>query len=416
MSKFLKLRYAMESAVQSGSVQRIAESLNLKPVSHPEQQANRLTAAALAMSSIKRFYEGFFGTETLGKAMAEGRALRLSNPALYAETMRQADTALTDLTPIRAERAILEAMTTSDLAYGIYTLRGALQRNLIPPFQSDLFALAGTPRIVDDFLPIRSAYGVQLADRFLKQRAEGTNVQYTGWLGVNDSYTVSNLELALGITWEALKGDRFNEFQDAMFQLGVNAARTRAWVLLDAIRRLATRVPLPDSAFGPTIGNIEAVQAFLANQTYLGANVSRSITDLYVPNKWKILTQTTINTPNVAYTGGQTGPLAQASPVNPVYQIGAVHAEQIITEAGIDPNWPAGSSIGDWIAADRTAVPLEMAVMSGFEGGARTLTRIAETVEFDFGSFENHIFEVKVSDVVGATVPNKSAVVVVAGS
>ncbi len=410
-----RLRATMESAVHSGQVAQITKTLGITHKYDEGQLAQRLTAGALVMSSLKKFYEGYFGARRFRAAMEEGRKLRTSSPAAYADFMRAHESQLSDLRPIRAERAILEALTTSDLAYALATLRDSTRIDNTPVFETALTDLAGILETVQDFGEIRTRNPIQLGDRFLKRRPEGTNLQYTSWTAATGSFTVVNNELGVSITWEALLNDRLREFQDALYELGQAAARSRALALLDAIRRGATRVTLPNGSKGPNIDNLEAMQAFLSDQTYQGSPVSRTITDIFVPNAWKILAAQSIRAETVGYTGGASGALATTNPTNPVYQLGDVHGEPIMTEAPIDPDW-TGANVKDWIVADRTGNPLQHAVLAGFEGGARTLTRIAETVELDLGSFENHIFEVKISDVYGAAVRNPTAIAIASGT
>jgi hypothetical protein len=59
---------------------------------------------------------------------------------------------------------------------------------------------------------------------------------------------------------------------------------------------------------------------------------------------------------------------------------------------------------------------LEVATLSGFEGGPRTYTKLPDVIEHpEEGSFDNHTISVKFGDAVGATVTDDNGVVRVNG-
>jgi hypothetical protein len=405
----------MLEAVRSGQARRIFESVGVTPnSSDPVQQANRLTATMLMMSCTAKFYEGYYG-ELLGKKIEEGRKLRTTDAKAYANVMRQFESLIPDLRATRAEMRVVEAMTTSDLAYGIAAARDAVRRENLPPFQTALFDIVRR-RTVDDFNPVQARAGVNLLHRFLPMVAEGANVQYTGWVGQGDYYSAAKFELAVALTWEAILRDKLGEFQDAMYELGQAAARTRAWAVVDAIRRGATRLLLPDGAMGPNISNIQAVRAWLANQNVDGKVVSRMLSDIYVPIPFSDTADLALGSPGTSFIGYPQGAgLGQQLPtMNPVFGKAVSHPEAILTEAGVD-EYP-GQDINDWIGVARDTRPVEVATLSGFEGGPRTLTRVADTVEFDSGSFSQMIFEFKILDAYGAAVSDKTGVVIASGN
>ncbi|MBZ9715281.1 hypothetical protein [Deinococcus multiflagellatus] len=414
MSRFETLRHKMLDAVRTGQARRFYESTGVTPsTGNLTQQANHLTATVLAMSCIRKFYEGYFGT-LLGEKIAEGRKLRTSDDKAYAAAMRTYESLIPDLRGIRAEMRVVEAMTSSDLAYGIAAARDAVRRENLPPFQTDLFDIVRR-RTVEDFNPVRARGGVNLLNRFLTLVAEGANVEYTGWVGQGEFYSVAKYELALALTWEALQKDKLGEFQDAMYELGQAAARTRAWAVVDAIRRMANRLPLPNGGLGPNISNINAVRSYLANQLDAqGRPVARALTDLFVPIGHVGTADTAMASQQLAYVGYAAGNPQQLPTANPVYRAATVHGEEILTLMGVD-DYP-GHNINDWIAVARGTTPVEVAVLRGFEGGPRTLTRIAETVEFDSGSFSQMIFEVKVLDALGAAVSDKTGILIASGN
>ncbi|AFZ67078.1 hypothetical protein [Deinococcus peraridilitoris] len=399
MSNFHKLRAAMREAAYRNQLP-----------AHTDP--DRLTATTIALASIKRFYEGYYG-KLLGEKIDEGRKLRTTDAQAYERTMETMEGLLGDLHAMRAERRVIETLTSSDFAYGLALTRDIVRRDNLPAFNSDLMAIARR-RVVNNFKPVRARGGVNLLDRFLRLRPEATNVQYTGFVGEGELYSAANYELALTLTWEMILNDELGEFQDAMYELGQAAARTRAWIIVDAIRRMATRVPLPNGALGPDIGNINAIVSYLGDQSVGERNISRLVTDIYVPNTSAPVARTAIGSPTIAYVGYPSATGFQAGTANPVYQIADVHPEAILTEMDI-ADYP-GANRKDWIALDRNAAPLELAVLRGYEAGPRTLTKVADTIEFDQGSFDNHIFSVKVSDVAGGAVSDKTAVVIAGGT
>jgi len=407
------LRERMSRAVRSGAVRRAFESSGVRPnTSDPESQTDQLVATFVGMSLISRFYEGYYGKRFTDQ-MEEGRKLRVSDPKLHAATIARLENQVKDLRKMRGQIRVVEAITTSDLIYGLATTRDIVRRENLPVFKSDLFDLADL-RTVENFNPVAARNSVNLLNRFLPRAPEGTNVQYTGWIGTGELYSASKFEVALSLTWEAILNDTLGEYQDAMFQLGQAAARTRAWVLLDAIRTQAFRLPLPNAALGPNISNLDAARNYLANQTVSGNPVSRGITDIYVPNNLIGTANASLTSQGLTYGGYVNTVTPGMSTTNPVFGIATPHAETIITEAGVADY--AGQSVNDWIAADRSTKPLELARVRGFEAGPRTLTRVSEEVEFDMGDFSQMVFEMKILDAVGAAVKDKSGIILVAGN
>jgi len=407
------LRVTMRGAVQSGAVRRAYESAGVRPnTGDPESQSDQLVSTFVGMSLIKRFYEGYYGKRFTDQ-MEEGRKLRVSDPKLHAATIKRLEALVIDLSQMRGKIRVVEAITTSDLIYGLATTRDIVRRDNLPAFRSDLFDLAKL-RTVENFNPVAARGSVNLLDRFLPRTPEGTNVRYTGWIGTGEYYSASKFEVGVSITWEAIMNDTLGEYQDAMYELGQAAARTRAWVLLDAVRTQAFRLPLPNAALGPNIGNIDAARNYLANQTVNGRPVSRGISDIYLPNNWTGTANAALTSQGLTYGGYVNTTTPGMSTSNPVYGIALPHAETIITEAGVDAY--AGQSVNDWIAADRTTQPLELSRLRGFEAGPKTLTRVSETAEFDSGDFGQMVFEMKILDAIGAAVKDKTGIILVAGA
>lgn len=400
MSQYLhRLRTQMREAVSKGYV---------PTTTNPD----KLTASVLVMTCVKKFHEGYYGA-LLDKKMTEGRALRTSDRAAYDNAMQTFEGLLTDLQGLR-DRRMVEALTGTDLAYGIAAARDASRRERLAPFESDLLALAlQRARTVENLKPVRTRDGVRLADRFLQMRQESTNVAYTSWTGATEMYEVNNWELGLEFTWEMLVNDEFGELQDAMYELGQAAARTRARSVIDAIRARIPRLELPDQALGPIIENIKAIRAHLANQSVNGQVVSRALSDIYVPHLWRSELDVSLESSTVAVVGATpSGDGRFVGTQNSVYRAARPHSEAILTEAApSDPN----HSVKDYIAVDASRRPLEFATLRGFEGGPVTLTKVADTVEFDHGTFDNSLFSVKIKDVHGVGISDATALILVAG-
>lgn len=375
------------------------------------QDADRLTATFIAAACIKRFNEGFHGAVFKDK-LREGAELRVTNPAAYEATLARTAPLLSDLRGIQAELRVVETLTSSDLTYALGTAREIERDRSANPFMTGLYNIVRR-RTVTDLIPVTTSSGVDLADPFLAFRPEGTTHKKTSWTGRTGQLSINNMELGFELTLEMLMGDKFNEFLDAQEELGRAAARTRAWVLVDAIRRDAERITIPTTGSqGPSLANITAIDAYLGYRTIDGRDETRTLTDLYVPGQWRAVANTARNTQTTAPQGGASGPATQVNTTNPLYQAYDVHTEEILSR--MDVSAYAGHAKSDYIAADRAAEPLEFATLAGYEGGARMLTRIADVVEFDsLGSFDRHLIEFKASDWTGAQVRDKSGLLII---
>ncbi|WP_158679886.1 hypothetical protein [Deinococcus sp. NW-56] len=387
----------------------------------PEQVVDRLTMMTILETGIQAFYKGYYGA-LLDENLQRSQDLRISNREGWDMALAAQDGVLEDLTGIRWAHRQTETLTTSDFLLALAYTRDAARRPGYAPFESELLKVART-RTVNNFKPIKARGATNLLHRFLARRPEATNVQYTGFIGQGEFYSAVNYELAIAYTWEMYTNDEIGEFAEAMEELGEAAARTRAWSVIDAVARMAPRLPLLNGEQGPTIQNIQAVKSYLASQTVDGRFVARTMTDLYLPPAWDSLAYVSLN--SQALAGSTQGGLEPN--INPVYRAGTPHNEPLMAEIFNDGpegnpryNDPAAGyadlSDRDWVALDRNARPLEISYLEGFQAGPRTYTRVPDTVELNHGSFENHTFAVKVGDVHAATVAERSAVVIAQGT
>lgn len=373
---------------------------------------DKLTVTTLALTTHKRFYEGLYGEKTMQKYMSEGAELRRKDRAGYEEALKKLAPHLSDLRAMNMNtvRAV-ETLTSSDLVYAIGTARNIEYTNVRTPFQTDLFGLV-KKRSVTDLAPLQAGGGVNLRDRFLRVRAENTTNSKNSWVGRGEFYSILNFEDGFELTWEAILSNQLDEWNDAMYELGQNAARTRAWLIIDAIRRHAPFIELPNGDRGPTIDNIEDAASYLGNQVIDGRTVSRTLTDIYVPGNWRGTASRAVAGSTLVFVGGANGDVQRYNPKNPAENI-TPHYEEVMAEIPIDDS---NQSSLDWIAADPSRQPVEFAALAPFVGGPRILTKIPDIVELDnMGSYSEHVIETKVSDVCGAAVRDKSAVLLVSG-
>lgn len=375
---------------------------------HPD----KLTVVTLALNTHKRFYEGYHGEKVMSNYMREGAELRRKNRPAYEDAIAKLSPHLSDLRAMdmKVVRAV-ETLTSSDLVYSIGMAREAEYSNDRPAFSTDLYDLV-KKRTRNDLTQIVTGGGVNLSERMLRIRAENTSNMKASWSGKGETYSMYNLELGLELTWEAILNNKLDEWNDAMFELGQDALRTRAWLIVDAIRRSANFVELPHGQNGPDIDNIENIAGYLGQQVVDGSTYSRTLTDIYVPGTWRGTAGRAISGNTVVFVGGANSDLQRLTPINPAANV-VPHFEEVMGEIPVSD--PRQSNL-DWIAADPSKKPVEFATLAAFTGGPRILTKIPNIVELDnMGSFSEHVIETKASDVAGAEVRDKTSVVLVSG-
>lgn len=373
---------------------------------------DRLTATGLMIGVVQKFYEGYFG-DALAKNMQKAKELRLENAARYQLELGENAKYLSDFRSVANDMRTLEALTSTDFALGLAWTRANVSRDrdITPPFQTDLLDPEFTTRVtVDSLTPIESRGGVEIAHKFLKRRAESENLIYTHFTATDGFYTVENWELAINYTHETKLSDSYGQIQKAAFRMGVAARRTRALAIVDAIIRKAPRLLLPTAASGPNLDNMTAVDTYTSDMTIGGQNFSQSVTDVFVSGVWK-----TTATAAVAQNGilVMNGTNIDSRP-NPALGWN-VHNEQILALVDWAEDYP-GLDKKTWFAVDRSLVPFEFATLRGFEAGPQTLVEVPATVSLDLGSFDNHLFRIKVVDYIGADVANPAGVLLVPGT
>ena len=376
---------------------------------------DRLTVATLAMNLQAEFYKGYFGRDRMSKALREGAELRRKDPQGYDRELARLAPHLGEIRQMGMNTVrIAETLTSSDLVFAIGTLRDAELNDNRPAFQTDLYDLVNR-RTRNNLKPIRSRGGVELADRLLRVRAENTTNIKTSWIARGTNYSMVNLEEGVELTWEAIVNDELDEQAEVVYELGQNAARTRAWLIVDAVRRSANFVRLPDGDLGPNVDNIDAAAGYLGQQVRNGATYSRSLTDIYVPGIWRQTANRSVNGAQVVIVGGANGDVQRVNPNNPAANT-AVHVEEVMGELPVDTAEYPNQSNADWIAADPARKPVEFSTHTLFAAGPRILTKIPNIVELDnMGSFSEHVIETKVSDVAGAEVTDQTAILLVSG-
>ncbi|AIZ44863.1 hypothetical protein QR90_06725 [Deinococcus radiopugnans] len=357
-----------------------------------EARVMPLTLSLVMESAVQAFHQAYFG-ELLSTEIQNVRGM---DHQATDNAMRRAEGLIGDMTAFR--KVHTETHTTSDFPLALANARQAAQRPAYTYPESDLLNFAAR-RTADNFKALKSNRPGSLGHRVLPVRPESTNLQYGQFYTTQDGYTVANYELGLEYTWEAYRNDEMGDFVAAAADLGATARRTRAWVLLDAIFSRADRITVPTPADGPSIANLDAVADYFALRQVNGRATPRVVSDLFVPTNLARKARRTVDTEF-------TAPMIK----NPVYQLGAVHLEDLITEFA--PEYGLGANA--YIAMDGRAKPLEFAALRGYEGGPKTFTRVVDVQETDMeGNFENHIAAMKVSDNCGGTIRDESSVVIV---
>lgn len=383
------------------------------------ESADRLTLAAVRLEVLKRYAEGFFGKQAVQKAMREAKALRQSDPKAYEKKLEENMVHMSDFRTAYVEARKVERLLSTDVIAAVGDLRDSELNDPRPEFTTNLYKLVYR-RERNNLDVLKTRGGVQLRDPFLETRAEGTTHRKTSWFGTGENYYISNQELGVELTWEALKSaEKYNEFLDAVYELGQNAARTRALMLLLAVHRSAQRITLPDGGLGPTAANIQAADAALGTSVINGTEYSRTLTDIFVPTNQRGIAATAMASSTVAYVGGAGGAVQALPTANPIAGLANVNPEAIfsIARSYIEREFQGHSGL-DWIAADATTQPIEMAYLAGYATGPRVMNQISDIQEGDLqmmGSFDEHVIEVKITDWVGAAVRDKSGIVLMSG-
>ena len=401
--------------------------MSIKDIRHELQRAadrgtigeNRVLPLTLLMtleSAQQSFHKAYFG-EILDKQIESVRAMdhEATETALV-----KVEHLIGDLERVR--RGHKETLTTSDFPLALAQARQYAQRDAYALPESDLIQFA-TRRTAPNFKPLNASRPGVLNHRFAPIRPEATNIEYTSFFTSEEGYTVADNALALALTWEMYVNDDLGEFNQAAAALGVTFRATRAMVLIDAILRKAARIPLVNGEQGPTVANLDEIADWMGQRVDAptGRRVSRSVTDLFVPTKWRRLADRSMGGEYLVPTGGANGTLVMADNRNPVYQLAKTHVEDMIADvlAEFPERYDAkGISPDDYIVmANGAQKPLELATLRGYEGGPRTFTRMVNVDETDLeGDFDNRGFALKVHDVIGADLRDPYALAIAQGN
>jgi len=380
-------------------------------------QENRvipLTMQMILESAQQHFQRAYFGT-ILDKEIDNVRAM---DHSAKEEAMIRMEGLILDIE--RTRRSHKEVHTTSDFPLALAYARQVAQRPSYIYPESDLPQFAAR-RTAPNFKILKGHRPGAIGHKFLPVRAESTNLEYTKFFTSEDGYSVANFELGLPFTFEAWINDELGDFAAAAADLGNVARRTRAMVMVDTILRNADRIPLTNGEQGPTPDNLDQIAQFMGSRTNSdGKRVGRRISDLFVPVMWERKAAASMAAETLIATGGGSGTLALTPSRNPVYQLGAVHVEDIIADLLEEyPERYAAKNIddADYIVMDARNQPIELATLAGYEGGPKTFTRAPNVVEEDLeGCFENHTIALKVSDNVGAGVRDPYAIAIAQGN
>lgn len=374
-----------------------------------EGQVGAATLMTVLAAGRVAFYEGYYGSKAWAEAMNDARKLKHESEQLAGSLLESVNEETAQ------HRRVMEAAhVTTDFPLALSQVRDRVRRGSYNPVESNIAAIA-TRRTANDFKRLRGIRTDTMTR--LKLRPEGTSVTYASFGSSEDGYAVSNYELAVGYTWEAYKNDDIDEFVTALASLGISARRNRGLVIFEAIRDGVSRSTPSGTnpegtaaAGGPTSANMVWAFDQLAGMTNsAGEAIARSLTDVYIPAKWKITAGNTLKSEFVV-SGNTTARLARNSAVGLATQNDEPMMVEVMGAGG-------GGNVADWIASDNTNPWLEFATLAGFEAGPRTFTKMPDVVETaDLGSFDNHTFAVKVSDAIAAKVTDDKSVLRIAGA
>lgn len=366
----------------------------------PENKVMAYTIKAALEAGVQAYHEAYFG-DILEEQIANVKGMdhdakerMLVNTEARIEDMRL---------HMRAHR---ETHTTSDFPLALALSRDFVRRPAYLPPDSQLFQFA-TKRTANDFKKMRAIRTTNFD--LLVRKPENTSVEYATFTTTEEGYSISTYALAVAFTYQAYINDDIGEFTAALATLGLAGRRTRAKVLIEAIKGGLDRITLGGSAGGPTMERLVAADEYFGNMMYDGKAQPRILSDIAFPPAWRITAKEALDSPILIVSGGNTQ--KAISQTNLAYQLATPHNEPMFAEIV-----PAGHHIKDWLIIDGRQSWLEFATLRGFEGGPKTITRAADVVETDqFGSFDKGTFAVQILDHVGAAVSDKLSAAIVAG-
>jgi|GEM_PF-2295352 len=367
-----------------------------------------LTIAALMEQAAEAFGRAYYG-DTFNKAEDEVAARRAAVSGAQESTdriLQSWEARAKDIGQLGEQLARETIITSLDLPAVLGRARDLVIRNAEEPTTESALFNAAFKRTAQNFRPMSSLQkDVDSLGLFLQP--EGTNVRYEGFTWSEDQYAIAKYSRAIGWTWEAQQDDDLQSFLDESAALGFAARLNRLKVLLLAIVAGTSRTTLTGTgagAGGPTIANVEAARAALAN-----SSPPRRLGAIAVPVTWEGLANATRD--------NQFIPASNPAELNPVYSAFQVNVEESEAFTQIMAAAPNGNA-ADWLAYDANVSSwLEFAALRGFEGGPRIVFKLPDTRGVtDLGSFDNMTDAMKVVDTAGAKVTESSKVLRVAGA
>lgn len=369
------------------------------------------TEATILEAGVVAFHKGYFGDKEWARVTDDVRSAKHAGEEAASQLM---EAHAEDV--MNVHRILRETLTTTDFAIVLSQMRDRVRRQSYNPIAGPLFASIGPVRTAPNFKPMR---GVRTDPfRRLKLQPERTNVEYAELGSTEDGYRVAKYALAVPFSWESRVNDDIGEFIQILFNLGVAANRTRALVLLEAIRDGLTR-QTPSGTFvsgtaaagGPTPANIEWAYARFANAVNAnGDPIDRILSHIAIPAQWTLLAKNTLDSDRIVVAGDTD---VSKPDGNAVRGLAEVWVERLMRSVFAEDT---SDRKNDWLAFDNTNPWVEFAALAGFEAGPQTHTKLADVVETSaLGSFDNQTSAVKVMDVVGATITDPTSVVRIAG-
>ena len=227
----------------------------------PHNTAAAVTYATILEAAAKNAYEGYYGSEALGKATIEAK----SNAKAEQEVLDLNAEILDDMAPMMAvyrSTGLFANHSTSDFPLALQNLRSRTIRETYMGPDSMWREWVPSVITVPDFKNIRGLRLEGLPE--LNLRAEGESVTYASFGESEDGYRVSNYERADAYTWEMYKNDDVGLFTQRARLMGKAARNTEIFVILAALAAGLTRSVETGVVTGaPTIAGLEgALQAF----------------------------------------------------------------------------------------------------------------------------------------------------------
>lgn len=382
--------------------ERMADKGHIK-----DEHVDLLSHAALYEMAGTAFGRAYYGP-TWNKAEDEVTARRAAVEGAQQDTdavIMKWEARARDVGGLHAGLAREAIHTTLDLPAILGRARDLVIRQAEEPFSTESALFAGAAKATRTDFRERASIRKDVDSLGLFLQPEYTNVRYEGFSWTEDGYAIAKYSRAIGWTWEARQADDAASFLDESAALGFAARVNRLRVLFAAIIAGTTRATLTGTgagAGGPTIDNIVAARALLANN-----QPARRLGTVSIPVNWEGLARATRD--------NQFIPASTPAELNPAYQTFEINVEEFLTEVLAEA--PSGNAL-DWLAHDSNIASwLEFATLAGFDGGPAIVFKLPDTQgRTDLGSFDNMTEAMKVVDTAGAKVTDPTRVRRIAGA